>query len=200
MKIIGSLTSPFSRIVRTVCEELQLSYELDVTAPYGKLNPEQEQLINSHNPLMKVPVLVDGDEIVLDSRVIITYLLREHQAPESFSAKMPLSIAQENRLSTVYGIQDAGVLRFILSREGFALDKGYLNRSLERIHSGLAFLDKDQDLGKNFGLCELALICCLDWFTKRQIVDWKVYAHLQQVHAQYSDRPSLVKTRIPADL
>lgn len=200
MKIIGSYTSPFSRIVRAVCEELELDYEFEVTAPFGKLTEAHEHLINTNNPLMKVPILIDQGQTVLDSRIIINYLLRTYKAPSTFEKALPLSIADQNRLSIVYGIQEAGVLRFILGKEGFDGNTGYLKRSLERIESGLAYLDSDKTFGDTFGLPELGLICCLDWFSKRDIVDWKRYKHLLHVHEKFRNRPSLVKTSIPADL
>jgi len=200
MKLIGSLTSPFTRIVRVVLEELSVPHEFSVTAPFGKLSPEQEHMINSHNPIMKVPILLDDNEMIIDSRVIITHLLRKHGKSASFSAKVPLSIKEENQWSIVYGIIEAGVLRFVMSKDGYDAEKGYLKRSLDRIHSGLAYLNQELQVDDAFGMPQAALICCLEWYTKRKIVDWSKYEQLARIHEKHANRDSLVKTRIPAEL
>ena len=81
--------------------------------------------------------------------------------------------------------------------QGIDMDLPYLARSLERMRCGLKYLDENTNLGAHFGLPELALICGLDWFKKRDIIDWSMYDNLVQIHARYTDRPSLAATRIP---
>lgn len=199
VKIIGSLTSPFVRITRVICEELGVAYDMELTSFYARNTPEQETLIKNHNPLMKIPVLVHGEETVIESRVIVTYLLRHFQVESDFRADFPASVTEDNMVSTINGIIEAGVLRFIMKGQqpGADLETGYLVRSLERVQSGLAWLDSQKTLGESFGVPEALLICALEWFKKRHVVDWSGYDHLAAVHAQYAERASLVKTRIP---
>lgn len=204
LKIIGSLTSPFVRIVRVVCEELHAPYEVDVVLPFGKMSEEQNRRINENNPLMKVPILIDKGQNVLDSRVIVTYLLKHYAANKTpdFSTEFPKTPQEDNIVSTIYGIADSGVLGFMTknTHPEVNMDHGFMKRSNDRLEHGLAWLDKQQSLGQDFGVPEALLICVLEWFTKRNICDWQKYPHLESVHSRFQNRPSLVKTRIPKEL
>lgn len=201
LKIIGSLTSPFVRITRVICEELGVDYEMDLTAFYARNTPEQEQNVKDHNPLMKVPVLIHGDETVIESRVITDYLLKNFKPAGDFRPDFPAGMNEANIVSTLYGIMDSGVLRFIMKSQqpGIDVDTGYLARALERMQSGLVWLDEQKNLGQSFGVPEALMICALDWFKKRNVVDWSGYGNITAVHEKFSGRPSLVATRIPED-
>lgn len=201
LTIIGSLTSPFVRVVRVMCEEMQLPYEMDLTVFFGKQDEGQKQQLSERNPLMRVPVLVDGGKEIFDSRIILGYLLKHPDAKPlaDFRTAFPQNIEEENKLSVINGILDSGVLCFILRNlhPEVKPDTGYVVQSMRRIEQGLKWLDADEALGSSFGIPELALICGLEWFAKRQVVDWAAYAHLSAIHHQYKERASLVKTRIP---
>jgi glutathione S-transferase len=199
LKIIGSLTSPFVRIARVVCEELGLGYEMELTAFYAKNAPETEALIKNANPLMKVPVLIDGEVSVIDSRVIASYLLQRRGAGKELAKRFPFSIEDENLLTTIYGLLDSGVLWFIMknTQPGIRTDEGNMARQIERIHSGFAWLEGCEALGRDFGLPEALLVCAMDWLKKRAVADWSAYPRLIALHATFSERPSLVATRIP---
>ncbi len=202
MKIIGSLTSPFTRIVRTVCEELSIPYECEVTAFFKKLTKEQDDVIASHNPLMRVPILIDGETEILDSRMIVQYLLKHKNGATDFRIAFPANIQEDNILTVIYGVIDPGILRFVLAatHSEIKADEGYMARSLVRIGRGLAWLDKQPGFGQSFGVPEAMLVCGLEWFTKRNVYDWSGFPHLVKIHAAYKDRPSLVKTRIPENV
>ncbi|MDO5626036.1 MAG: glutathione S-transferase N-terminal domain-containing protein [Pseudomonadota bacterium] len=70
MRLIGSLTSPYVRKVRVVLAEKKLDYKLLLEDVWA-----EGTQISATNPLGKVPCLVmDGQEAVFDSRVIVEYL------------------------------------------------------------------------------------------------------------------------------
>ena len=70
MKLIGALSSPYSRKVRIVLAEKHIDYDLVVDNPR-----DTATRVPDFNPLGKIPVLVLDDEIALfDSRVIVEYL------------------------------------------------------------------------------------------------------------------------------
>lgn len=199
LKIIGSYTSPFVRAVRIACEELELVYELEVTSFFAKNTPEQNDFIKQNNPLMRVPVLVDGVDNIIDSRIIIQHLVARYGNGKEFAKSFPLSIKQENILTTIYGVIDAGVLWFILknTQPEINLAEGYAARSLERVHSGLAWLDKQKDIGQNFGAVESLLVCAVEWLRKRNVVDCSGYQNIMALHETFAERDAVVKTRIP---
>lgn len=195
MKIIGSQTSPFTRVVRIACEELNLHYDFDVTVTFTKMTPEQEAAVRQHNPLMKVPVLVDGDTDIVDSRIILQHILRKHPKP-GFG---PKSAADENILSVIYGALDAGVLMFLtkMTHPELEMDKGYMARSKKRIGESLIWLEQQPGLGKEFGVAEALLLSMLEWFRKRDVFAWDSYPNIVSIHTKFHERPSMVKTRIP---
>lgn len=196
LKVIGSQTSPFVRSVRTLCEELVLEYELLETSFYAKMTAQDHEFINKKNPLMRVPVLIDDNQEIFDSRIIIAYLLEEYGA-EKIESSFENKYDSENALSAILGIIDAGVLRFILALESQDMDAGYMKRSYERMQRGLEFLNNQKRLGQKFGVAEIALVCALEWFKKRNVIDWSGFGHLVEVHTKFKDRPSLIATRIP---
>jgi len=199
MRLIGSLTSPYVRFVRVTLAELGVEHEFEVTGPFGKTSLEHERVIQAANPLMKVPVLTTGADDIIDSRVILTWLLTHHGSPEHFGAGFPESLARENVLTTIYGVLEAGILRFILrgSHPEIDMDTGYMARSLKRMQSGFAWLDRCEDLGDSFAPPEALLVCALEWMRKRDVYDWSVHQRLAGIHRQFAERESLVSTRIP---
>jgi len=199
VRLIGSLTSPFVRFVRVTLAELGINHEFEITGPFGKTSPEQEQLINTANPLMKVPVLVVEEGEIIDSRVIVNWLLKHHGTAPGYGADFPESLARENVLSTIYGVLEAGILRFILqmSHAEIDMDSAYMARSLERIQRGFSALDNSPDLTEDFGPPEALLICALEWMRKRSVYDWSVHRRLCEIHACHANRESLVISRIP---
>lgn len=69
VKIIGNHISPFVRKVLAVCELKGIAYEMDSIVPFFG-NDEFARL----SPLRRIPVLIDGDTVLLDSTVICEYL------------------------------------------------------------------------------------------------------------------------------
>lgn len=74
MKLYDSAFSPFARKVRMVLEHKGLEFE----APDGLLHANHEAL-KAVNGRVEVPVLVDGDVVVVNSADIVAYL--EHRYP-----------------------------------------------------------------------------------------------------------------------
>ncbi|MBS0974685.1 glutathione S-transferase N-terminal domain-containing protein, partial [Serratia rubidaea] len=69
MKLIGSYTSPFVRKISVLLLEKGLAFEFVNDPPY-----EAQTRVGEHNPLAKVPVLLDEHgEAFYDSRVIADY-------------------------------------------------------------------------------------------------------------------------------
>lgn len=197
MRIIGSATSPFVRIVRVVCEELGLPYTHQVTAPYAQLSPEEDAAIARYNPLMKVPALEDGGVALIESRVIARYLLAKRPNPvaEQWAAS---PVEEENVLSVILGTIEAGTLAFSLRLSNPEIGAGgYIARSASRLRGGLAWLDAQPSLGRGFGLPEIALVCGLDWFARRDVAPWREHARLARVYNACVGRRSFQATAIP---
>tara|TARA_B100001989_G_scaffold251058_1_gene229419 strand:+ start:1910 stop:2506 length:597 start_codon:yes stop_codon:yes gene_type:complete len=195
MKILGSHTSPFVRVVRVLCEEIKCDYEMELIPPFAKMTHADIKHVKQINPLMKIPALIDENQTILDSRIIAYYLL-DNKNPKNMIKKPDWE--EENNISAIYGAIDAGILRFIMSSQNADLEKGYMKRSLERIESGLSYLDQRlENTDKPFGLFEISLICGLEWFDKRNIFDWSTFDNIAKIYNHHKNRDSFVKTRIP---
>ena len=73
IKLFGTPLSHFSRKVRILMDLYSISYDfVDV----GNV-AEVDKSVFGNNPLMKVPVLVDENEWVLNSDHIATYVVRD---------------------------------------------------------------------------------------------------------------------------
>lgn len=70
MKLLASKTSPYARKVRIAFAEKKIDYALVEQDPWSA-----DSIVDDHNPLGKVPVLVLEDgTIIFDSRVIVEYI------------------------------------------------------------------------------------------------------------------------------
>jgi glutathione S-transferase len=70
MKLIGTVTSPYTRKVRIALAEKRMECEFIVDAPNAG-----NSTVSKFNPLGKIPVLVlDDESTIFDSRVIVEYL------------------------------------------------------------------------------------------------------------------------------
>lgn len=200
LTIVGSVTSPFVRAVRIACEELDLGYEMELTTFFAKNTQAQEDLVKRVNPLLRIPVLLDGEEVVIDSRIIVSYLIGRYGKGKDFGQDFPLTIAQENRLTTVSGLLDSAVLWFILkaTQPNIAMDEGYAARSLDRVHTALGWLEGQSALWEEpFGPVSSLLMCALEWMERRGVVRWSGYPNLVDFHRTFRDRESVEKTHIP---
>jgi glutathione S-transferase len=176
---------------------------MEVTPPYKQwiADKERDAFIRALNPLMKIPILVDNGFPIFDSRMIVGYLWdRRTSEPELRGPSG--SVEEDNIITVIYGIIDAAVLTYVMgaTHPETRKDTGYMSRSMERIAAGLEWLDQQETLGQSFGVPEIALICGLEWFKKRNVIAWDGYKHLAEVYKKYCDRASLVKTRIPESM
>ncbi len=195
MEIIGSVRSPFVRIVRATARELSLDYTFHQTNSALSLTEEETNLVNSGNPLMKIPILKDGDRSVVDSRVIVNYLARKAQEQGTKSdLKTVLNDDDEYALTLIYGISDSILLRYIFGKTtDLNLEEGYLARCLERVKRTLTELDNQKQIGEEFGLVEIALVCILGFAKSMQVCDMSDYKHLNSVYDRYVVRPSFAE-------
>lgn len=70
MKLIGTVTSPYTRKVRVALAEKRMECEFIIDSPNTG-----NGTVEKYNPLGKIPVLVlDDEQTIFDSRVIVEYL------------------------------------------------------------------------------------------------------------------------------
>jgi glutathione S-transferase len=167
-----------------------------------------------HNPLMRVPVLLDearGNQVVIDSRLIVTYLHEQARAPLPAAPEGRLAIQptlfrpekryhDENVLLVLDGAIDSAINVFLLERDGVsAATTPYLRRQGERIERAMGWLEEvyagRSTLDESaVSFVDLALVCGLEWLAFRKRYDLSRNPGLARVVEHHRERPSLAST------
>ena len=203
MRLIGSPQSPFVRKVRVVMAEKKLDYvfvQEDVWA--------ETTQIHSANPLGKVPCLVmDGQEAVFDSRVIVEYL----DTLSPVGKLLPPSGRDRVEVKTwealADGLCDAAILaRLEQTWPGRAegeRSQAWIDRQMRKVDQSLVGMSRG--LGNkpwcassvHPTLADIAVGCALGYLDFRfPALDWRAqHANLAQLlDARLMQRPSFADT------
>jgi len=185
MKLIGSYTSPFVRKISVILLEKGIVFEFVNDAPYG---PDSQ--VSRHNPLGKVPTLIDDEQQAwFDSSIIAQFLELRGDAPAMLpqdDAWLALHIRQVERLAG--GVSDCAS---IIVREKLRAPEQQstevLTRHREKILRGLDQLEAIAAQGRllnngTLNLADIATGCMIGYINFRHVVpNWCV------------DRPALIK-------
>ena len=195
------------RRIRVLLRELGVPFDRDTdnwaAADLGK-----------KNPLLRVPALRDGDQVLYDSRLIAAYLYDRHAGaipapPPGSGAAPPLQPTlfrpahrwdDENVLLAVDAAADSAINVFLLERDGVTKDAApYLRRQAERAFTCLAFVEERYGGRASLGagalsFTDIALICALDWMRFRERHDLTAHPGLLRVLEAHAERPSLAET------
>lgn len=187
--LLGSLTSPFVRRVRLLME--QIPYELKELNIY---ETDDGLALNKINPVNQIPVLLDGETKIWDSRHIFNYLNQKHQLHS-------MNWEDENTLTAIDGAMAAGVNLFLMKRSGMTITEPYMfiNRQKERMDSVLSYLRpymEDKGL-KEWNFITMSLYCFLDWASFRGIIDIGEREECHCFLASHSDKKVVKETEIP---
>lgn len=188
MKLVGSTPSPYVRRIRLWLEGENYEF-LDLNI----YNEEGRKVLETYTPAMKIPVLVDGEQSVFDSRVIHRYL----------NAKLKkdiLTLDQENNLSLIDNMQDSFIIQLMTQRSGIN-PKGdilILNLQKDRINNTLPLLEEKVKAGEfdQWQYPAMCLFALLDWITFRELFDFSVFPALEQFRQNQLSR-SVVKSTDP---
>ncbi|CAG8689051.1 11872_t:CDS:2 [Acaulospora morrowiae] len=89
IKLIGFNASPNTLRVLYVLKELEIPYEYEVPSNFAHIkSPEFLKM----NPFGRVPVLIDGDFTIYESRPICHYLIREYHGKYNSTLLIPSDI------------------------------------------------------------------------------------------------------------
>lgn len=190
LEIHGTPRSHFTRIVRILCHELGLEHRLRDVGNVGEPEPF------GGNPLMSVPVLLDGDRTIWDSREICRYLV-ESRGRDPLGVER-LDWAQRNVVSVIHGVMGAEVRLILAERCGMAVSGPVFDKSREAIRRGLGWLEahlvEDAELTYP-AVCAVAMWDHLLLYGK---AERREAPRVDRWVARYGDRPSVASTRPPA--
>jgi glutathione S-transferase len=203
MKLIGSLTSPYVRKVRVVLAEKKLDYQLELEDVW------KSDAILKSNPLGKVPCLVmEGDEAVFDSRVIVEYL--DTRSP--VSKLIPETGRERTEVRTwealADGMLDASILARLeqtwSGRSDEQRSAAWISRQMSKVQASLTAMshglaDKPWCAGNHFTLADIAAGCALGYLDFRfSDIAWRdTYPNLAKLMAKLSQRQSFIDTAPP---
>ncbi|MFO7992842.1 MAG: glutathione S-transferase N-terminal domain-containing protein [Marinobacter sp.] len=163
MKLIGSTTSPYVRRIRLLLADNEYEFvNLDI---YGGGRDE----LRRNNPALKIPMLIDGEQEVYDSRVIARYISEKQ-------GLAPLTWDQENQLTLIDAANDSAVILLLSSRSGIDTSENlmFFNLQRERIMMTMRTLAAMVDDGQftRWNHPAICLYCLVDWVDFRDLVDF----------------------------
>ncbi len=192
-RLIGSYTSPFVRRLRLAMYG-RVDFELEVV---NYMEEPGKSYLQSISPINKLPILIDGQQKIFDSRVIYNYLARRHDWKA-------LTLDQENLVSAIESGMDTCVNLFLLKRGGLdpASDNWYLQRQRERVPSVLDYLkpwieklNPKQDADWNFA--SMSLYSFLYWAQFRGMLDLSGRPECLKFLEDFKNKPGVAETTIP---
>ncbi len=198
MKLVGSLTSPYARKVRTVLAEKKIDCEFIIDSPWNA-----ESGVPDLNPLGKIPVLIlDDGSTLYDSRVIVEYL--DGRAPNNrlIPAGGRERIAVKRWEALADGICDAAASAFLeMKRPTAQCSSEWVARQRVKMNAGLGSMAADLGdaawcHGNGITLADLAIGCALGYLEFRFAdIDWsKQYPNLQILYGKLMARPAFSET------
>ena len=202
MRLIGATTSPYVRKVRAVMAEKKLDYQFVAENVWA-----DDTQIGASNPLGKVPCLVmDGQDAVFDSRVIVEYL----DTLSPVGRLIPPSGRQRVEVKTwealADGLLDAALAarmeRTWVKRADSERSQAFIDRQLGKIASALAAMERglgDQPHclgGAHLSLADIAVVCALDYLDFRfpELAWAEGHPSLVRLQAKLAQRPSFIDT------
>jgi|SRR5665647_789440 len=187
--LYGSQTSPFVRRIRMLLDQLPYEFrELSI------FEGQDAVTLNKINPINQIPVLVDGDKTIWDSRIIFNYLNHMHKLQN-------MDWEDENFLTGIDGAMNAGVTLLLMKRSGIKTEEPlmYVNRQKERIESILNYLKPyiSGDGLKEWNFHTMSIYSFLDWASFREVIKLDKLPECRKFLERHADREIVKLTQIP---
>jgi glutathione S-transferase len=201
LKLIATLTSPYTRKVRIALAEKKIEYQLTEMSPWTPDNP-----VLAFNPLGKVPVLVlDDGTHVYDSRVIVEYLDTVSPVSRLIPEPSRQRIVVRRWEALADGICDAAIAIVLEGRRPAAQQGGdWIARQRQKLAAGVAELarelgEKAWCNGESYTLADIAAGCALGYLEFRSgELGWtNEYPNLVRLAEKLDKRPSFQDTAPP---
>ncbi|MGJ8662510.1 MAG: glutathione S-transferase family protein [Marinicella sp.] len=142
MKLHYTPKSHFARKDRILMDALALDIELIDAGNVAASSPE----LFAHNPMMKVPTLVDGDQLIFESDHIAAYLIRKFDPEDRFNV-LTTDSNQLNIRAVLNGVMTAEVELIMAKRTGIDTQKyTRFDKFRATVNQGLEWLEKHAEL------------------------------------------------------
>jgi len=203
--LIGAVTSPYVRKVRVVLAEKKLDYEF-VTEDVWSADTR----IAESNPLGKVPCLImDGQEAMFDSRVIVEYLDTLSPVGKLIAPSGRPRAEVKTWEALADGLLDAAILARLEAtwpgRTDSQRSPAWIDRQMGKIDEALAAMsrglgDKAFCSGIYLSLSDIAVGCALGYLDFRfPQLDWRNrHPNLHKLMDKLMQRQSFIDTAPPS--
>ena len=203
MRLIGAVTSPYVRKVRVVMAEKKLDYQFIPENVWA-----DDTQIAAANPLGKVPCLVmDGQDAVFDSRVIVEYLDTLSPVGKLIPPPGRQRVEVKTWEALADGLLDAAILARLENtwpgRTEEQRSSAWVARQMRKVDDALAAMSRglaDKPWcapGIHLTLADIAVGCALGYLDFRFAeLDWRArHANLaQMLDEKLMQRPSFADT------
>jgi glutathione S-transferase len=196
LKLHGTPLSHFTRKVRILLGELGVQYEMVWLSTVMVSSPEAF----AANPLMRVPTLVDGDRMLIESDHIARYLVARYDASDWFGVKSDEPSAM-NFLAVANGIMSNEVVLILAKRGGLAIDGVvYFDKLKAAIMEGLMWLEREIKLDAPMTWGDITLICMWQHLGHYKLVETDRFVRIRERVGQFLSRPAVAATTPEASL
>ena len=205
MKLIGAVTSPYVRKVRVVLAEKKLDYEFVSEDVWSA-----DTRIAESNPLGKVPCLImDGQEAMFDSRVIVEYLDTLSPVGKLIAPSGRPRAEVKTWEALADGIMDAAILARLEAtwpgRAAGERSQAWIDRQMQKVDAALVAMsrglgDKAFCSGIYLSLSDIAAGCALGYLDFRFAqLDWRTrHPNLHKLFDKLMERQSFIDTVPPS--
>ena len=197
LRLLHFPLGPFSRKVRIVLREKELDADLEAVEPW-RLGDELAAL----NPAAEVPVLLDGQRVIVDSWAICEYL-EETRTERRLLASDPVERAEIRRLVAWFDVKfmrevtdliwREKVLKFVINREtpnSAAVRVGVANLHAHLGYIAFLFEQRNWLAGDHISLADAAAGAQLSVLDYLGDVPWDAHPGAKLYYARLKSRPS----------
>ena len=193
MQLVGTPLSHFTRKVRIVAAELAIPIDFQtLPATTGVMTATADAYAS--NPLMRVPVLVDGELRLIESDHIARYLVGKLDPADRLGVRSE-NPEHLNRLAVLNGVMANEVVLILAKRGGLEGIENvvYFQKLISAIDGALAWLDARTDPdAPGFDYRDITTICMWQHIGYYALRPLDAYSRLAARVAKFAKRPSVV--------
>lgn len=186
MKLLGSYPSPYVRRNRMFLENIPYEF-----VPLNIYETEGKAELSKYGPIKQIPLLIDGEKTIYDSRIIYRYLNEKLK-------KEVLTFDDENIITMIDACNDAQVFLLMLIRSDVDInqDKIFMNNQRNRVKDLLEALDEMAGTNEfdDWNFKSICLYSLVDWMIFRSLQDLSPYKNLLNFIDKNSSRKIVQET------
>ncbi|WP_395373869.1 glutathione S-transferase family protein [Marinicella sp. W31] len=191
MKLYATPLSHFARKVRVLMDLYAIPYEMIHVGNVAEINMDKL----GDNPLMQVPVLLDGQTWLIDSDHIAEYIVKKFDPDDRYNVLIsePFDL---NARAIMNGIMDNEVKIVLAQRTELPTEKyAYFDKARQSINNALLWLEQNshQFSPATPGYREIHLVCLWQHLEYYNMVPLN-YPHLGKLVQQIAELPQLIES------